>query len=546
MSRQRTLQDYLNETREQKLDTRLQAYLTTILDDLDENPDAGKLKHILAELALVLPMHFSRKHFDLIRDGGASVVKAALSEVSLRGDRLADFLEICLSSLPDLRHPLVWALPDPITIAGYDPRFSSFPPAAGHGNATKARYASMLDKLERHDQWDDPVFFDSYPQSKANIYRDFHDKGERYDLLVVDLVWLPELAYQGNVLPLERFDPNIEDHIKQTMKSDLWGRVGSELTKGGNSYHYGLPLFLNAHGRFIPTKNQVPTFEKISEQTRYPSSRYESLCGEVSGCASLQAKPSASCVYQLYAHFAYEGAVPIEVASGADEKAEVRLDFSSRAVGAALAKLLARIRALGSRPFRVGHDVEVNDLRMMETIHWAPALSSELSQPLKETGFQLLGPFKAEERHSWLTSLGGYALAISAKSVDPLSTYRFAVDLQRQVLDEESAIPEFEGDPFPGVDPGEFLRLHSRPRIPFWSQVEEILSFTVEELWQAFWEERPELPESQGFEPLFSAIEEWIVTSPKAGGILRMLGRKVALCFGNNGWIVREGGEQPT
>lgn len=517
-------QAYLNTTKEDELDDKLKAYLQALRSMLSADLTAvgtqvaneevrtkrleiiesfkvsewRRVKDFLAHLALIFPAHLSRKTIDLVRGGGLVQIVRAFEGITLSFDPCDTLASRITTELDKrtTREAVVWTLPDPLTFTGYDPRWKDAETAIEAYN--KIYFTEHKDHFGRFK------LHSRYREAKADIYSDFHDLHTRYDLLLVDFAWLPELAFLGNLIPIERFIPAPRAILDKMLKSvienrselaEVWLEVVDLLCKGGNDFHYAFPLFINLHGQLYKGRDT----EDLPKNFRLMS--IENLRR-----SSLQDQKGAPIVYQLWAHFAANGARPVEHRSGSESTSErfgiSKIDLTDDAARMGFSEFLVRLLVSRSGQdyggqYRIDHGKEVERLsRSVRGWDRSPTFSSELLPALQESSSwqecSLKPPLVGVSNANLCTSIGGYGLAVSRQAVNPEKTMDVALDIFRRCnkwkVEEQRLIPSKVSsflEPVSLAEARKFADTHIRPRIPFWSHVEELVSFTLVDLVEA-------------------------------------------------------------
>jgi|ERR1043165_245727 hypothetical protein len=541
---------YLSESNVASLDRKLKEYFQEVRSDARyRNGDAEFFDEILAQLSILFPLHISRKHRveDLCRTGNISALVSAFEE-----DWLVDSLKKVLEPIYQAReHPIIWSLPAPVTLAGYDPQHG------GPSEASKFYEQIANDVLtQNHIVFGKPKFVKSYNLAKAEIYRDFHDPSTRYDLLIVDFSWLPELAYQGHIVPLEPLAPDILGRFQKKVEKSFpdndpttiknWTKVLDYLASAGDGFHYAFPLSVNSHGRLSIKSNPLPGEYHPERTNEIPFEQ-----------GAIQTAHSACCVYELYAHFALNKALPIKTSSeGTAVPTQIELvDFNTENAKMALAEYISRIGKSGTRQtrvkeFKVNHADELRELQK-GSFGFDIAFNSELFAPFKKSlpqsdreKWEFSRPISRlhDGKTHYLTSLGGYGLAVSRQAVTPRDAFAMASRIfehQDITVIEDSAGSSLPLGGFGEQEFADFLTYHCRPRIPFWSQMEEVISMTVQLLYDRWVRER-QLNPGDRIDTLYKSILEWLKTN-EAKEILTRLNKSIELTFINNGWQVGGG-----
>ncbi len=363
----------------------------------------------------------------------------------------------------------------------------------------------------------------------------------------------PELAYQGHLIPLEPYVPNIDQIFEKRVKNSLsesakgeeiesWNSIFNHLSSTEDGFHYALPLFVNLHGKLQPTQS--------TKESSLPE-RYEEI--ESFKNVSIQTSHSACCVYELYAHFAFRGALPLRISYQNHSLSEYKIEhieFDSAESKKAFGDLLIRIVLNGAkeaRDFSIDHDREISLLNSV--FKRDVCFNSELYKPLRDftkRKWLLSMPFESQINNfentpvtNYLTSLGGYGLAISRQAINIQRAIDFALDIFNcvEIINEDTQkiLP-----PIPTSEINSFLAYHCRPRIPFWSHIEELISMAV----KAIYDEIPidKYEPSMQYTKIESGFYTWIQTDKKADSILKRLNKSVELTFRNNGWKIAYSG----
>lgn len=538
---------YLKESASASLDGKLKEYFLELRDHPRyRSGDPEFLDHILAQLAILFPLHLSRKHRieDLCRTGNISALVSAFEENWLKKS-LDDVLQPMYRSR---EHAINWSLPSPVTLVGYDPTRENAAEAS-------AFYKTIGDELSKqnHIVFGEPTFVKSYNLAKAEIYRDFHDPSTRYDLLIVDFSWLPELAYQGHIIPLEPFAPDILASFREKTKEsidgssalEIWTSVLDHLSSAGDGFHYAFPLLVNAHGRLAHVSHPLPeNYDNFGESFNFEK------------CA-IQTAHSACCVYELYAHLAFNRALPIRTSSGASAFGTTgcRIDevnFLAPNTKNAIAGYLSRVRKSGVgqkkvREFAMNHADELNGL-VKKSFGFDVCFNSELYDPFiqklprRDQGeWTFSAPYSQlqDGKTHYLTSLGGYGLAVSRQAVNPRDAFAMASRLfkhpQIDVIEKNIRTVL----PFGGLDTADlddFLTYHCRPRVPFWSHIEESISMGVQLIYDR-WNTKTKTSSAAILQEQFNSIRAWL-DEGEAIEILTRLKKSIELTFSNNGWQV--------
>jgi hypothetical protein len=264
---------------------------------------------------------------------------------------------------------------------------------------------------------------------------------------------------------------------------------------------------------------------------------------------------NASAVYQFYAYLAYRGAIPIDV----DEQYPTsrskftinKVDFSSQLVRAAMGDYLARIAfsTEADNRFCFGHGEVVDEL-IYGRKECDMTFNSELLNKIDKSKLKWKCPPVNSSNKYFLTSLGGYGLAISRQAVNIESAFRIAREAFKIAGLEAIEIPGLDYktglihpdiiSSFPKIEqaPNEnWLKTHCRPRIPFWSQVEEMIGCAIYDLVKlkecedAFHSYKTGDPISGVYSQIKSVLD-----SAPAINILRRLEERIKLMFRDNGW----------
>ncbi|HEV2853135.1 MAG TPA: hypothetical protein VHC97_10060 [Thermoanaerobaculia bacterium] len=537
------------------LDDKLGDFLSTLRSLLfDRGIPPEVAAEIFADLSIILPLHIVRKRKEGdLRVGGVNALVSAFE-----GGNLEWLRKEIIAAYDGFKYsysrPVRWTAQLPLNFIGFDPRYKINTDAKEAWNSLlRGACGSLATTATPPVEYKEPNLLPSYNQAKAEIYADFHNAMTRYDLLLVDFSWLPELVYLGHVVPLDPYSSKpILEFFKEKIASDYsntdtawWSNVLSHLASGGNEFHYALPAFINLHGRLVKSKGKHKdwqSFEQIDDFQR----------------GAIQNAHSACCVYELYAHFAYHGASPlvIESSKNASMFKLVELDFGSQAAREALADYLARLwLASGSNKdrkkqvddFVIDHIAESGYLVAPGTGEkFDICFNSELyHESLKDRGYVLGCPYVKEHqtgKSSFLSSLGGYGIAVSRQSVDIQRAVEVAISLFQQP--QLNVLPKnFDfHDTFKDcatITLEEFLSYHCRPRVPFWSHVEELISFAVDEIFR-IWSQAPSV-NGNVFKDVRGKILEFV--SRESGGaqsVLKGLNARIKLTFQNNGWDVSQ------
>jgi|GEM_PF-5022569 len=541
------LDAYVHQDKAELLDDRFDWYLEQLLQKIKDavaqsNPD-DKLRSLLAQLALVFPIHITRKHVDLLHDGSEEALRGCFQDTSLR-EALGEVFRTVTKEKPSLP----WIIKDPIDIIGFDPRHL-YPAKSTEKEKVKSteddyRKIAIPGAAAGEVPLGRVDFFSDYNKAKSAIYLDFHDRSTRYDLLVVDFSWLPELAYQGHIIPLERFGVHdLKERIREILKlpenpAELWSEVLCHLTSAGNTLHYGLPLFLNAHQRLMKKDHHYEDEHGIDAIS----------CQDLKKC-TVQTARSACCVYALYAHFAYCGASPISVVSTRSFTTSpgrqpglqyhVKVDgFAASEAKTAIAQYLARVHLVSKakdNEFRYDHNSEKN--KQLDSSYWSLTLNSEFGEDWTER--ESKRAFKFPDRERYLTSLGGYAVAVSRQAVNPQK----ALDMAWTIFSKsQGMIPSTLRD-LTCSDITSFQKFHCRPRVPFWSEIEHLIAITVQELYEAILKDdslKRSLQDSktQTFDTYYTPIMNALTDESRLLPYLSKLDRSVREVFETNGWRV--------
>lgn len=547
MSTDDLLREYLTESKRDLEDQRI----ASIVKSTFPNTPASDLANVVGKLALVLPLYLARKNVDLLGEPATPSVLAAYAGIDLGGTNLASAVRALVQD-PQLMEPIQWRLPDPVDLIGYDPRLPFDSGDRETEGTIQGYYAKLLGEASKATElaYNRIRLKRDYAAAKAAIYRDFHDRSTRYDLLVVDFAWLPELAYQGHIVPLDTFFPGIAEQFHSSIlacctkhgkpaQTSFWLRALLHLARGGNRYHYAFPLFVNLHGRLVPE----------GEEGRIPKSLPEPDIAQIRDLqeSSLQSELSSCAVYELYAHFAYRNAIPIvpddQSAAAGSDFGVTRISFKTDNSRDAIADYLTRVVLATKKPtdpaFDKDHGSEVHRLSNGLT-KCGVAFNSELLGQLSDVGsFKWMWPLCNPNTNRYLTSLGGYGLAISRQALDGSTAFRFALKAFRESGRKGDLIPEAVVKDCPNIDgtlSDQWLNCHCRPRIPFWSQVEEIIGCALLQLYGL-----PGIGDasrSTGPEQIRARIRT-TMGEAEATNVLDALQERLRRMFTSNGWSVR-------
>lgn len=491
---ERAFREYLKQTTSDKSNlkdfienaTSLLERLKLTDQELNQHGAHHAASRVLAMAAIAFPLHLSRHRVPLaegssaflagIGEGDWAVVKQAVDLLTQKG-----------------QPPVAWHVDYPLDLAGYDPRFKSLEEAESYYDVL---LRSASPKGIPHGR---AKGFKAYHQAKYSIYRDFHDRATRFDLLVVDFAWLPELAYRGYVYRLEDLDPDPFREVRKSIEDERFAEILSYLCRAGaeEQGHYAVPLFLSLQVSGMRTN--------------------KGLQPEL-----IQTQGSSSCVYELYAHFAEAGAQPIKViqqpaTTGAARYIDPDCTFASEESQFALSTFLARLHtSLRGKDSDWDLDHETLVRRVEDGNPGSHSLNTELVSRLKAKlgpQFVVAGPKPSlndsdardlkksiSGRQTFLTadvrlrtSLGGYALAVSRQSGDPNKAWRVAQQILTDALKEPEerlkVIPESvrsattQGWVLGAAD---FCEFHTRPQVPFWTQLEERIFATIQVLYKRF------------------------------------------------------------
>jgi len=558
---------YVRSTDWEELNTLLDGYLEQVVPLLEQGLSNEQAWRVLAQLFLAFPMHLSRKNVDL-REGNIGAIAAALRD---RGTTKVKCEELSKRATHEFgtargkrKTPIMWRVHEQLEIAGYDPRKEV--------KGLDDLYLPHMDRVPRELGLKSRIhFFDDYNSAKAGIYLDFHQRRDRFDILIVDFSWLPELAYQGLVYPLQEIEPDVNNQVRNLLREQtpdgrkgkptddqfkLWSRVLQHLCCAGNDRYYVLPLFINMPGVLV---NDV---KELGE------SDYRKMKTERFTRCSVQSSHSACCVYELFKHLAYHGAVPIQVKDGLADSDQVyelvEVSFHSDEFYHALSDYLTRLFLLPvgkqdiiqdpRRRFSVNHGRELK-LIADQRFHWAVAFSSELLERkhLQKRELQLHMPCKAplptRECPTYLTSLGGYGLAVSRATSEPERAFRASQALFQSMWSGGRVLPSYVEKSLGFIEYLDddqldtFLRIHCRPRVPFWTHIEELISLSLENIAslvvrsEELNEDHGLLKENDRFEQASKMVEDAVRTDA-VKQLLRRLEQRVSLAFLNNGWKI--------
>lgn len=502
-------------------DQALEHLLTALKNLLSEGPKECIPEALLAQLAIVFALQLSRRRIFIVDGGNFKNVRGSFQP---RGSESAEFASLVnLVDALDSQHrkalpaepaiTIAWRTDEPMELIGYDPR---------QPDPTKAA-ASWMDYTPRLLK--QPTFKATYQAAKAAIYRDFHDRSTRYDLLLVDFAWLPELAYRGHVYPFEHFASGVPNRIEAALSdSAAWLPVLHALSQAGNREHYALPVCLNLHGMLTSIgASPLPQEPRLW--------RHDEL-----QLASVQAMPSASCVYELHAHFAFTGAEPITVDQ--DNYKVRNIDYRSEASRKAFAQYLYRLLGFHHAqygPFQIAHGEQKDGVKV-GAWKYAPTFNSELWDTSLGTWYSFSPPLKNTTAAQWLTSFGGYGLAVSRHALDPERACNTAWALFEKVA--PTTVPAHVrtfatplSTAMNSGNPAQFIRQHCRPRIPFWTHVEESVAMALRHLYDTYYS-RP----AQWRNTLTVEVLEADLEGKDGSEVLKRLEDAVVLTFENNGW----------
>lgn len=585
-NRATTLKKYLAATQWEQLDSDLAQYFQAIRTWLKNRKcSEEETQRLIAELCLVAPLHLTRKRVFLEKTGRLAKLQGAFDFDAALVDGIR-----AAASLKEGEF-LHFFLHSQVEVAGFDPRAVDGIEAM---SCLRGRAASPNAK-HRFRGGEGALLSERYLDAKVKIYRDFHDATTRFDLFLVDVAWLPELAAQGHILALDDHLPRIDRLIaeKLDLSRTVWSRAAVSAVEGTDGYHYGFPYFLNFHGRLIPKRNGAEfenakvtqNFNRTRTTDKDPAkvpnwvdhlSKSDSpndLCRTALKLSSVQTA-SASLVYELFAHMAYQGHLPIVLGSEPRDRSllpvVIRVDFTSKEALKAVAGLIARLalhkasRAPGGLKSLESIDQVDQRTRLQNAAspeQWGMLFSSELfhelplvdhtkgRRPLTED-FELIVPFSNETAPScFLGCLGGYALAVSSEARD----VEAAIELALQVF-EKSAASNLECGVVPPslrklvtLPPDQaatFISTHSRPKLPCWSAVEAIISDAVVELTETLTgsEEDPNATLTDSNKLYQGQVESVsaLLAEPQNQRVLRRVEKKVRLVCKNYGLEVRD------
>jgi ABC-type glycerol-3-phosphate transport system substrate-binding protein len=293
------------------------------------------------------------------------------------------------------------------------------------------------------------------------------------DVLQLDVIWTPEFAAAGWILPLERFQPREDDFFSAAIAANRWrGRL------------YGLPWFVDVGMLYWRTdllKTPPTDFATLADQTRDRSVPY--------GLVWQGAR--------------YEGLVTVflEHLGGfggriLDDQGRVVVD-SGEAVRA-LEYMRDAIRrdhvvpadALGWQEEHARFAFQNGQALMMRNWPYAVALLQDPSQS-KVSGRFALAPMPAAAGGESTAALGGSQLAINAHSEQPEAAYELMQFLlaPAQMLERARVAGQYPSRPTLydgreladalGVQPSDVRRIIERavprPVTPVYSELSEIL-----------------------------------------------------------------------
>ncbi len=297
------------------------------------------------------------------------------------------------------------------------------------------------------------------------------------DILQLDIIWTPEFAAAGWLLPLERFNPEIEDFFPASIESNRW-----------QGHLYALPWFVDVGMLYWRTdllEEPPATFVDLLEQAQAARARSGLPYGFVWQGAR------------------YEGLITVflEILGGhggsiLDDSGSVAVD--SPAAVSALTFLTEAIHKHGIVPesvltwqeeqtrfaFQNGQAV------FMRNWPYACALLQNAAES-RVAGRFAVAPMPAAPGGSPTAALGGWQLAINANSDEPQAAYAVIDYLMRpeQLLERLRVAGTFPARPsvydHPGlagelpVSPQQVRRIIEaatpRPRTPVYTELSQIL-----------------------------------------------------------------------
>ncbi len=404
-------------------------------------------------------------------------------------------------------------------------------------------------------------------------YSDFHGKlhqGFPDDtVVIVDLLYVPYLLQRGLIAPLSsKNDLELDELLERragllgVRLEEPAGKLIRKLCVDADGTVGALPLWVNTHGRIIPESVPVREGRRLNQLATFEQLLDHEDAGRLLGDASIQ---SHYMIFEYLAHLAYrksslfrqvdQQSYTSDLLVSADERARlaratadlaVRLHFYTGTGG--MFRDATGIQDLETHSeFRVEHAGDARAIRERAAL-WKPVFSSELlwrtlpqrnSTPVaslaNETEF--LPPFARHEsaESSYLTALGGYGLALprgAARDRSSQQAMRYAFLSNPLLLHPyvNDMLPPDGGD----AEVDGFLSRYSRPRWPFWPEVEVALTDTLLALLLV-------LPRDScdGQEPrtVWSRYADTLVEEEQVSALLAGFLERVQVVFdGNDGW----------
>lgn len=357
----------------------------------------------------------------------------------------------------------------------------------------------------------------------SSRYREFYQRcteERRFgsnEVVLVDLLLVPRLLRDGWIQPLTGL-VSLQDLMEQ--RREVHGvalnkpilELATSLSSNLEGVLGALPVWINSHGRFLHDRLfHHPSERPITTEMSFHRLLNRSDADELFGRGSIQ---SSYLGFELYAHLAYRGCQPFtarmiprgpsQTALGAEFICSLVIPDQWRAFAQAAADLATRLqfsavtrdgfrRARTISDFDHEHALGIGHVREAELIRkgeadWTPVCSSELLRKLMprrddEVAAQLSDegcfkpPFHSRDekhRYAYLSAIGGYGLALpaaAASNPDALDALRFTF-LANPCM-HHPYLGDMIDDAHMSVQ--EFAERHSRPRVPFWSDVEKEL-----------------------------------------------------------------------
>lgn len=370
-----------------------------------------------------------------------------------------------------------------LLLAGCGPREPSTPTLVFSGSALGAEGEALAGQVRRFEA--------ANPGLRVSLQSAPDDATQRHqlyvqwlnahagipDVLQLDVVWTPEFAAAGWLLPLGRFAPATDDFFPAPLAADTWrGRL------------YALPWFVDVGMLYWRT-----------DLLRAPPSSLAELAALARREMDRPGGPASGFVWQ---GARYEGLVTVfqEVLGGFGGRIlgpGPRVEVSSAAGVAALTwlrDLISRSRVTPPEvltwheeearlAFQNGHSV------FLRNWPYAWALMSRPGSPV--AGRFAVAPMPAAPGGEPTAALGGAQLAVNAWSRRPAEAYRLIAYLTApgQMLERAQAAGQYPArrsvyaDPrlerALGVPPSQVLRIvehaRARPATPIYSELSEIL-----------------------------------------------------------------------